>query len=215
MTRNLIATAAILTAAATGTASAQDPKDTKHAARTPSQAEEIHYPYDPACAWGRVADGKGMVVRCLTEPEAKTLLAATTQPAATSGAPTPGASPSAEKPPEPDPPSAQAVEAEVARVTADEGKLPEAARKLSSARDRFVECVEEHGGLSAKSGEVHVRFLVRARGRAEGVSVSKRRAVSEEAARCIADVVDRRAVGVPEAPMVGATAVVTLTRSGS
>ena len=31
------------------------------------------YPYDPACAWGRVGNGKGMVVRCISEEEAKSL----------------------------------------------------------------------------------------------------------------------------------------------
>src|SRR6187402_1700419 len=31
------------------------------------------YPYDPACPWGRIANGKGLVVRCLSEAEAQTL----------------------------------------------------------------------------------------------------------------------------------------------
>ena len=29
------------------------------------------YPFDPACPWGRVGNGKGMVVRCISEDEAK------------------------------------------------------------------------------------------------------------------------------------------------
>src|SRR3954470_6057362 len=32
-----------------------------------------HYPYDPACPWGRISNGKGVVVRCLTEVEAQAL----------------------------------------------------------------------------------------------------------------------------------------------
>jgi hypothetical protein len=64
--------------------------------------------------------------------------------------------------------------------------------------------------LQARAGEVRVRFLVRERGRAEGVAVARNQGVSLEAAQCIADVVDRRLVGVPEAPLVGATLVVEL-----
>ena len=29
------------------------------------------YPYDPACPWGRVSNGKGMIVRCVNESRAK------------------------------------------------------------------------------------------------------------------------------------------------
>src|SRR6478735_1557520 len=31
------------------------------------------YPYDPACPWGRIGNGKGLIVRCLTEAEAQGL----------------------------------------------------------------------------------------------------------------------------------------------
>jgi hypothetical protein len=40
------------------------------------------------------------------------------------------------------------------------------------------------------------------------VSVQKRQNVSAEAAHCVAEVVDRRRVGVPDEPLVGATLVV-------
>jgi hypothetical protein len=53
--------------------------------------------------------------------------------------------------------------------------------------------------------------LVRERGRAEGVSVAKSKGMSAEAARCIADVVDRRYVGYPAAPIVGATLPIVIT----
>src|SRR6187551_1368921 len=33
------------------------------------------YPYDPACPWGRIGNGKGVIVRCLTEAEAQALRA--------------------------------------------------------------------------------------------------------------------------------------------
>jgi hypothetical protein len=37
--------------------------------------------------------------------------------------------------------------------------------------------------------------------------------VSAEAARCVAEIVDRRRVGPPEAPLVGATVVVRFDRT--
>jgi hypothetical protein len=75
------------------------------------------------------------------------------------------------------------------------GRLPEADKKLATARDRYLDCVQKNGGMKERTAEVHVRFLVRARGRAEGVSVAKRSGVTPEAARCVAEVVDRRQVG--------------------
>jgi hypothetical protein len=56
----LIAPAAALTVPWTGSA---DP------------AVESRYPFDPACPWGRLANGKGMITRCLGEDEARALLA--------------------------------------------------------------------------------------------------------------------------------------------
>ena len=72
--------------------------------------------------------------------------------------------------------------------------------------------MNDNGGLREKEGEVQVRFLLRQRGRAEGVSVAKRVGVSAEAARCVSEVVDRRYVGVPEAPIVGATVVIKFAK---
>jgi len=151
------------------------------------------YPYDPACPWGRIANGKGMIVRCIGKPEADYLLSRTPAPAGSAAGPAP---------------AMEGVSVQVGPVLVDEGKLPLAEKKLAAPRDRYLECVGKHGGLAAKTGEVRVRFLVRARGRAEGVSVTKRSNVSPDAARCIADVVDRRLVGTPDAPMVGATVIV-------
>ena len=171
-----------------------------------SKSDASRYPYDPACAWGRLADGRGMLVRCLTQPEAQRLMGELPTVTAEGSATAPAEAPSA---PEADPAKLVRVRATVHPAVADEGRLPSAHAKLKSARGRFEECVNKNGGLNgADKAEVHVRFLVRERGRAEGVSVAKRVGVSDSAARCVADVVDRRAVGVPEAPMVGATIVI-------
>lgn len=42
---------------------------------TAEPALETRYPYDPACPWGRLANGRGMITRCIGEEEARALLA--------------------------------------------------------------------------------------------------------------------------------------------
>jgi hypothetical protein len=191
------------------------------------------YPYDPACPWGRIGNGKGLIVRCLSEPEAQALRAGTVaalpiasagpSPAPSSNAPTPtpppsqGVSSTVTTPNEDDtdagPPSAndEKLDVTVGPVTADSGEL--GIGKLGAPRDKYVKCVNDNGGLKEASAEVQVRFLVRQRGRAEGVSVVKRTGVSTEAARCVSEVVDRRYVGVPDAPIVGATVVIKFAKA--
>jgi hypothetical protein len=173
------------------------------------------YPYDPACPWGRLANGKGTVVRCLSEQEATQLpatLAAPLSPAP-AAAPVAAASGSSAVTPAPSAPEAPVartgrLEVTVGPVLADKGEL--GVGKLGAPKDRYQKCIEDHGGLRGQSAELHVRFLVRSKGIAEGVSVQKRINLSQEAARCIADVVDRRYVGIPDEPLVGATLVLKI-----
>ncbi len=187
------------------------------------------YPYDPACAWGRIGNGKGLIVRCLSEAEAQALrsaVAAGALPAASASAsagtvqaiavPAPTVTPvTTEEPAEPDAGAPLLVTDEkldvtVGPVTADSGTL--GIGKLGAPKDRYVKCVTDNGGLKEATGEVQVRFMLRAKGRAEGVSVAKRSAVTTEAARCVSEIVDRRFVGVPDAPIVGATVVIKFAR---
>ncbi len=197
-------------------------------------ATEARYPYDPACPWGRIANGKGMITRCISEVEARNLVstrvpaapaktpataptAAATPTAAVAApaAPAPGAPtqtpvepPAGSSPPPEEAPviQGQPVRVEVGPLLPEEGELAMGA--LHKPVDKYRACVDENGGLSGKTGEVQIHFLVRGeRGRAEGVEVTKVRGVSQKAARCIADVVDRRRTGTPTAPMVGATLV--------
>ncbi|MEB2312796.1 MAG: hypothetical protein OZ921_11610 [Sorangiineae bacterium] len=183
-----------------------------------SPGEASRYPYDPVCSWGRLANGKGMMSRCITRAEAEWL-----ERRGDGGAPPAAPAPSAAPAPpasagEPDAgraaptPEQAELEVQVGPVTADEGSLPQAEKKLGVPKDRYAECVKKNGGLSAPTGEVTIRFLVRSRGRAEGVSVARSRSVSAEGAHCIADVIDRRYVGTPAAPMVGASVVVKFSR---
>jgi hypothetical protein len=177
------------------------------------------YPYDPACSWGRLANGKGTVIRCLTEKEAGGITAVTaaqptgTATTTTAAAPAPSTTSDAASPalaPPLETTTTKGIQVTVGPVTADKGEL--GIGKLGVPKDKYAKCVEDNGGMKGSSGEVHVRFLVRSKGVAEGVSVQKRSAnISAEAAHCIAEVVDRRRVGVPDEPLVGATVVIKLS----
>lgn len=187
------------------------------------------YPYDPACPWGRIGNGKGLIVRCLSEAEAQALRAGTVAALpATSAAPSASTSANAapsSAPPSPSAPAEDIAEADagaaspndekldvtVGPVSADTGEL--GIGKLGAPKDKYVKCVNDNGGLKEAGGEVQVRFLLRAKGRAEGVSVAKRIGVTTEAARCVSEVVDRRFVGVPDAPIVGATVTIKFAKA--
>ena len=194
----------------------------------------VRYPFDPVCPWGRVADGRGMLVRCLESAEAARLAAVSSSstpalaPAAASAAPAAAAPPAAApvapaltaapRAPAAPPLSAPVLAPtpavrnssrrvllkEVGPAHADAGELPDARVQLARASDRYVQCVESSGGISQSPAKVTLRFLVRERGRAEGITVKERTGVSAAAAKCVADVVDRRFVGYPAAPIVGA-----------
>jgi hypothetical protein len=208
----------------------------RDARSTPTETQR--YPFDPACAWGRVSDGRGLFVRCLTRDESERLskVPAPTAPASAVSA-SPGGSGSGEAPasaaserPGSSPgigdagagspggsgpmvsTAKDAFMAELVSVTADEGELPLAKKKLSSPIDRYAKCVADNGGLTAATDQVSVRFLVRERGRAEGASPDRFSGLSEAAATCIAQVIDRRPTGVPDAPVVGATALIRIRK---
>ncbi len=173
------------------------------------------YPYDPVCPWGRLADGQGLLVRCIEQSEAAQLAAVPSPRAREATLPFQPPPLAATTPATPGPVVApsrgrKVVVKDVGPARADTGDLPEARAQLKKPLDRYAQCVENNGGLTGDSGQVIVRFLVRERGRAEGVAVKDRRGVSLVAAKCIADVIDRRYVGYPAAPIVGATLTIDL-----
>jgi hypothetical protein len=161
-----------------------------------SGSSDQPFPYDPLCRWGRLSDGKGFLVRCLTEQDVERLKA-----------PAP-----AEPRPEPDAPPRVPLEVVLGPIEADMGRFPKGVESLDKGQPKYQACMAEHGGISGAEGRVEVRFLVRGRGRAEGAVVKKFSGLSERAAKCIADVVDRRFVGYPEQEPVGATLVVTVKK---
>lgn len=177
------------------------------------QAEkESRYPYDPACSWGRLANGKGMIHRCLTEDEARRIAVSAT-PA--SSAPSPSASQVGSAPTTPsETPAPTAAPKDftitVGPIRAAQGDIT--VGKLGKPLDRYRACIVDHGGLETQKGKIVVSFLVQAeRSRAEGVEVVKATGVSKKAAACIADVIDRRQVGTPTEPTTGAELTIELT----
>lgn len=176
------------------------------------------YPYDPACPWGRLADGHGMLLRCLKPAEATHLLSADMSAPAAGAVPVKSARPAASSPGSPIAPSASppvsakpALVMRMGAVQADAGELPLAAKKLTAAEDKIISCVYMNGGVTSEPARIVLRFLVRERGRAEGVTVKSQTGLSKKAAECIAGVIDRRYVGYPAAPIVGATLPIELS----
>jgi hypothetical protein len=74
---------------------------------------------------------------------------------------------------------------------------------LDKAIDTVARCVAENGGLSGRRGRLDVQFLVRARGRAEGVEVTAAKGVQAEAGRCVQQALKNKWVGAPTAEPVG------------
>jgi hypothetical protein len=191
-----------------------------HEAQASSTPNPARYPFDPVCPWGRVADGQGILLRCLDRAEAQGLVG--TLPArATGAAPAPSLAAAG---PVTAPAAAPVVRPaaykrvmvqQVGPAQADTGELPEAQAQLRKVQERYAQCVEDSGGLERAEGRVTLRFLVRERGRAEGVAVKDRQGVSLAAAKCVAQVVDRRYVGYPAAPIVGATLSIDFVPEGA
>jgi hypothetical protein len=127
--------------------------------------------------------------------------------------PVPPVAPSA--PPAPSRSSRRVFLGAVGAAVADTGDLPEAQAQLARAGDRYLQCVENYGGITQSPAKVTVRFLVRERGRAEGVTVKDRVGLSAGAAKCVSEVVDRRYVGYPAAPIVGADVSIDFVWEGA
>ncbi len=93
----------------------------------------------------------------------------------------------------------------------ENGNAPKAEKNLSGKKvlEGIAKCVADAGGLTAKTASLKVEFLIRARGKAEGVEVTPT-GVSAEAAKCVQTLLKNRSVGVPDADPVGVTVVYSL-----
>lgn len=98
----------------------------------------------------------------------------------------------------------------VSSVSFRNGEVPRAQASLERLVKELSACATENGGVKGE-GSVELRFLVRARSRAEGVEVGRTRNVSPAVAQCIAWTVARRPMGAPSDEPVFVTAILTLT----
>jgi hypothetical protein len=138
-----------------------------------------------------------MIHRCITEEEARSLAETQDIGKKAEGSPDEG-----KGTPAPKTALAKGFDLTIGPISAEQGEIT--VGRLELPLDRYRKCIEENGGLRKASGQVVVKFLVRAeRVRAEGATVDSFDNVSLAAAECIAGVVDRRQVGTPSVPMTG------------
>jgi hypothetical protein len=163
---------------------------------------------DPGCLYGRLIDGHTGEIRCLSPEEVAA------QPDAAVPRADAAASASIDAAGDAGADAGGRATVKVASVTFEAGEVPRAERVLDRlAKKELAACVSgPREGRPGQVAQVTLSFLVRARGRAEGVEVDKVRGVSAEAARCMAQVLARRAVGAPSSDPVGVKVVFDVSR---
>ncbi len=174
----------------------------------------------PRCPHGALEDPHRGFVRCLRadEQDAGWLPPAPQPepPAADAGsdaAPPPDAAPDKPVPPTPVPEKPQPPPVvTVGAPKFEGGEVPKAEKFLNAQIEGITKCIATNGGLEGKKGSVKLTFLVRVRGRAEGVEVASSKGINDDAAACIRVLLKNRAVGAPSADPVGVTATFTLER---
>ncbi|XYH94777.1 hypothetical protein ACMHYB_44210 [Sorangium sp. So ce1128] len=172
----------------------------------------------PRCPHGALEDPHRGFVRCLEPGEADAgWLPPSPQPEPPpddAGAPPDGGAPDA-GPIDGGVPDASIVSAPPPLVEIREpefmnGDVPNVAKRLEKVSTDLAQCVANNGGLSGVSGSVKVQFLVRVRGRAEGVEILEARGVTPDAQRCIRQFLKNRPIGTPSADPVGVTVTLSL-----
>jgi hypothetical protein len=161
----------------------------------------------PKCPYGELTDPHRGFVRCLTpdERDAGWLPPSAQTPPAPS-APPPSAEPDAGAPAAA---SGPAPAVEIGSPAFENGQVPRTEKALAKMSDAIGKCVGDHGGLAAATGSMKVTFLVRVRGRAEGVEVQSAKGVSAEAKDCVRLLLKNKAIGAPSADPVGVTVTIT------
>lgn len=134
---------------------------------------------------------------------------ASAAPPSSSSAPAASASAPAAPPPKPTAPP----EVEVKPPTFESGDVPGAEKSLTKLSDSIAKCVADNGGLSKPTGTLKIQFLVRARGRMEGVEVLSSQGISPEGAACVRQFLKNRSVGHPTSDPVGVTVILNFKPS--
>jgi len=200
----LASVAACAGAAPPGAAAAQaswtpDPDELAKAAKDDAGAA----PADdggPRCPYGELTDPHRGFVRCLLPDERD----AGWLPPPPQGDP-PAEAPRAE-PPKDRPTAPPTVEIGAPRF--DNGQVTKVDKSLGKHAADLARCVADHGGVSGDAGSMKIQFLVRSRGRAEGVEVLASKGVSAEASACVRVLLKNKAIGAPSADPVGVTVVI-------
>lgn len=159
----------------------------------------------PRCPYGSLEDPHRGFVRCLLPDERD----AGWLPPPPQGDPTPAEPPRAEPPRDAGPPPAAPPTVEIGAPRFDGGEVTKVEKSLGKASAGLARCVADNGGVGGDAGTVKIQFLVRSRGRAEGVEVLGARGVSAEAAGCVRHLIKNKAIGAPTADPVGVTVVIT------
>lgn len=175
------------------------------ASKRDGKLEDAGSPADggaPRCPYGELADPHRGFVRCLLPEE---------RDAGWLPPPPQGDAPPAAPPPPPprDTPRAAPPLVTIGAPSFQNGRVTKVERSLGRAEREIARCVAEHGGLSGATGSLKVQFLVRSRGRAEGVEVLAAKGVSSEAASCVRVLLKNKAIGAPSADPVGVTVTIS------
>jgi hypothetical protein len=188
-----------------------DPDADPSARRAPADAGPSEAPATPTddagaprCPYGALEDPHRGFVRCLLPDERD----AGWRPPPPQGDAPPAEPPSAAPPADAGPP-APLPAVEIGAPKFENGEVTKVEKSLGKASAELARCVAEHGGLGAEAGSLKVQFLVRYRGRAEGVEILSAKGVSAEAAACVRQRLKNKAIGAPTADPVGVTVTVT------
>ncbi len=155
----------------------------------------------PRCPYGELSDPHRGFVRCLLPDE---------RDAGWLPPPSQGDEPPAAQP---RPAAAAAPLVEIGAPKFDNGQVTKVEKSLGKASADIARCVADHGGLSGDAGSLKIQFLVRARGRAEGVEVLAAKGVTPEASACVRVLLRNKAIGAPSADPVGVTVTISLKPS--
>ena len=165
----------------------------------------------PRCPYGELSDPHRGFVRCLAPDERDAgWLPPPPQPAPPQAAdvpdagakdPTPPAAPGSAGPP---------PLVDIGTPKFENGDVPRTEKALTKAANEIASCVAQHGGLTAATGTIKVQFLVRNRGRAEGVEILGQKGVSPDAAACVRVLLKNKPIGPPTADPVGVTVTISL-----
>ena len=162
----------------------------------------------PRCPYGEVSDPHRGFVRCLTpdERDAGWLPPPPQTPPAAADLSDAGAKDPAPVPAVVGPPPL----VDIGAPKFENGEVPRAEKALTKAATDIAKCVAEHGGLTAATGTLKIQFLVRNRGRAEGVEILSAKGLSEGAASCVRVLLKNKPIGPPTADPVGVTVTISL-----